>query len=150
TAEEDSLGERRGEFEIHGEFARQHRPICSGFLCDSVRIVHNDAACKIAGAHRVVQSFAGDRIDEATRIADSEPAVACDSILSPPRSLQRREHVAVESRSLPGDTAIVHVALQPPAEGMGRFAFAANTDRKVSATRKYPNIALQIRQKLYI
>ena len=40
--------------------------------------------------------------------------------------------------------------LQPLAQRAGGFAFAADTDRKMAAARKNPDVAFQTRQKLNV
>ena len=56
---------------------------------------------QIAGADRVVETFAGDRIHQARGVAHRHPAVAGDAIALPRPCFERRQHVAVESRALP-------------------------------------------------
>ncbi len=79
-AKEYALGEHGGEFEIVGEFAGNDGAVGGGFLKDAVRVVENHAAGQVAGAHGVIDSLAGDRIDHAGGVAHRHPSVAGDAI----------------------------------------------------------------------
>ena len=58
--------------------------------------------------------------------------------------------MAVERRALPTDAASRHVGFQPLAQRARRLALAADPHRKMAAAREDPDVAFQVRQKLYV
>ena len=85
AAQKYSLGERCREFQIHRELAREQRSIRGRLFRQPVRVVDHHLARQIARPHRVIQTFARDRIHQARRIADREPTIARRAILFPCR-----------------------------------------------------------------
>ena len=145
-AEEHALGEPRAEFQIAGEIAAQHAAV--GLAGEIADLREQRFRRQIGRADRVVQTFAGDRIDQAGGIAHRHPPVAGHAIALPGCCLERRQQVAVERRALPRDAFFRHVIFQALAQRRRRFTFAADADREMAATRKHPDVAFEVRQKL--
>src|SRR6185437_7308859 len=115
-----------------------------------MRLIENHLARQIAGAHRVIKSFASDWIDKAAGIANREPSIARHAIRFPPWRFERRKHVPIKWSALEADRLFAHVLLKARAQGAGRLALSTNADRQMSAAREYPDVAFELRQKLDI
>ena len=148
SAQEHTSRNTRPEFEVGSELATQGIEVSLRFLRAGMRFVQNHLTGQVARPHGVIQTFAGDRIHQASGIADREPTLAGDAVLLPGRGFERRKHVTVEGCAFVRDAFLVHVALQARAQRLGRLALAADSHRKMPATGEDPDIALQLRQKL--
>src|SRR6185312_8241071 len=109
-----------------------------------MRLIENHLARQIAGAHRVIKSFASDGIDKAAGIANREPSIARHAIRFPPWRFERRKHVPIKWSALEADRLFAHVLLKARAQGAGRFSLSADSDRQMSTAWKHPDVTFEI------
>ena len=145
---EDAIRETGAELEIGHEIAPESFRYAAP--ASSVRFRKNRFRGQIRGAERVVQAFAGDGIHQTRGIADRHPAVARHAVLLPRGRFEAGQQMAVERRAVLRKPLLLHVALEPRAQGRSRFAFAADTDGKMPAARENPDVTGEAGKKLNV
>ena len=78
------------EFEIHGEISAQ------AFGISRRRPSDQHLGQEVAGAQRVIEALAGDRIDQSSRVARQRPVRPGQAPLAKRLQLRRRQDVAVQ------------------------------------------------------
>src|SRR2546423_3583431 len=134
-----------GEFELAGKRGFDTRGVFFGTAFGEC------ATEKLAGTHRVEQTFAGERIDPGGGVADHGPVFSNYRALRKSAFLGRRENVAVEPRAFGRDILLVDESVQVRAKlgAVVRRHAAADSDGKMVAAGEGPDVAFELRKKLY-
>src|SRR5260370_23229396 len=105
-----------------------------------MRIIQYDAAGQVSGAHRIIQAFAGNRIDQARGIAAGQPPIARNAIPLPAGSLERRKNVTVKRGVLRGDALLLHITFESCAQRLGGLALSTDSNGEMAASRENPDV----------